>query len=50
MALVERNLVDVTAIGVHDMQHQCRFLQVLIQRRKLWLAFIQQYRAGLTLA
>ena len=42
VALVERDLLDAGAIRIHDMKHEAPFAAVLILRRELRLAFIQQ--------
>ena len=42
MTLIERQLLDVTAVAIHHMQDGGMFITVLIQRGELWLAFIQQ--------
>ena len=50
VALVERDLLDVGAVGAHDVQHERRLVAVLVLRVELWLAFVEQDRLRLALA
>ena len=50
VVLVEGNLVDVGAVGIHHVEHECRLVAILILRGELRLAFIEQDRFRLPLA
>ncbi len=50
MALIEGDLMDVAAIGVHDMEYQRGFTAAFLHGGKLGFALIQQDGLGLPLA
>ena len=49
MALIEGDLVDVAAVRIHHVQDEGVFVEIFIERRELWLAFVQLDDARLRL-
>jgi len=49
VALVERNLPDLRAVGVHHVQHERGFRAALVEGGELRLALVEQHGARLAL-